>query len=207
MKFTSVALALGLIAQIGFCAAPASDSTIEFENPWVRIVRVHYAAHVKTAVHDHPPTPTVYVYSTDGGRLRLGHDGEEPVTRPPVKQNGIRFQKGVFERHWVEELDGVNSEYIRVELKTRQVELPDVDVRRAPGDATPYESAFIRIDRVTCPAKSTCPASAHPESPAVVVAGKVAKWVPPNSAPIRNDSEAPQQQVRIELKTEPIAGK
>jgi hypothetical protein len=192
---------LMLLTPTSPAADNGSDATIEFENASVRVVRVHYDAHEKTAVHDHPPTPTVFVYVTDGGRLRIGHDGGESVVRPPVKAGGIRFQKGVFERHAVEELDGVESEYIRVELKTEPVDLPEKDVRIAPGDRTPYESGMIRILRVTCAAHSACPASAHPENPAVVVAGREAKWVAPNSAPAVNHADTPLEQVRVELKT------
>jgi hypothetical protein len=199
-----LAAALLLLAPCvsGFVAN--SDATIELENPYLRVVRVHYTPHEKTAVHDHPPTPTVYVYVTDGGRLRIGHDGEEPTMRPPVKAGGIRFQKGVAETHWVEELDGVDSQYIRLELKTRQVDLPEQDVRRQPADRTPYESGFLRIMRVTCAAHSACPASAHPQDPAVVVYGKDYKWLPAGSAPVKNDSDAPVEQVRVELKTPPL---
>ena len=195
--------ALVVLAGLGPAAVYSTDATIEFENPSVRVVRVHYTPHEKTAVHDHPPTPTVYVYVTDGGRLSIGHDGEESVIRPPVKAGGIRFQKGVAERHAVEEIDGVESEYIRIELKIKPVDLPEVDVRRPPGDRTPYESRMIRILRVTCPAQSACPASQHPENPAVVVTGKKFAWVPAGSAPLRNSTDAAVEQVRVELKTPP----
>jgi quercetin dioxygenase-like cupin family protein len=184
--------------------AAATDSKLEWENPSVRIVRVHYSPHEKTELHDHPATPTVYVYVTDGGRLRMGHEGEEATLRPPVKAGGIRFQKGVNERHWVEELDGLESEYLRVELKTHPIDLPAQDVRRAPADRTPYESGMLRILRVTCPPKSACPASEHPDNPAVVITGTNAVWQPPAAKPLTNPTDAPLQQVRIELKTEPL---
>ncbi len=192
------------LAKIGLYADPVSDSKIEFENEWVRVVRVHYSPHEKTGIHDHPATPTVYVYITDGGRLRLEHDRNDPTVRPPVKMGGIRFQKGVFERHWVEELDGVASEYLRVELKTRQVDLPDLDVRRAPTDRNPYESGMIRILRVTCAANSSCPISEHPEDPAVAVFNAGFVWEPAGASPVVNSSESPMEQVRVELKTKPV---
>jgi hypothetical protein len=181
----------------------STDATIEFENPWVRVVRVHYTPHETTAVHDHPPTPTVYVYVTDGGHLRIGHDGEETVIRPLVKAGGIRFQKGVAERHAVEEIDGVESEYIRIELKIQPLDLPEVDVRRAPDDKTPYESRMLRILRVTCPAQSACPASQHSENPAVVVTGKKFVWVSAGAPALRNTLDTSVEQVRVELKTPP----
>lgn len=182
-----------------------SDSTVEFENAWVRIVRVHYLPHEKTRAHDHPATPTVYVYTTDGGRLRILHAGmEKPVIRPVVKAGAVRFNHGALEHHQVEELDGVASEYIRIELKIQPIDLPEQDVRRAPDDRTPYESRMIRILRVTCPAKSACPGSAHPQDPAVIVTGKKWEWREANAAPVMNATDAPIQQVRVELKSRPV---
>lgn len=185
-------------------AASNSDSTVEFENAWVRIVRVHYLPHEKTRAHDHPATPTVYVYTTDGGRLRILHDDmEKPVIRPVVKAGAVRFNRGAAEHHQVEELDGVASEYLRLELKIEPVDLPAEDIRRAPDDRTPYENAMIRILRVTCAAHSACPVSEHPENPAVIVTGKKFQWRDAGAAPVMNSSAVPIEQVRVELKSKP----
>jgi len=79
-------------------AVPQSDSTLELENAWVRIVRVHYLPHEKPARTITPPT--VYVYTTDGGRLRIVHDEmEKPVIRPVVKAGAVRFNRGAAEHH------------------------------------------------------------------------------------------------------------
>ena len=186
-------------------ANPQSDSTLEFENASVRIVLVHYLPHEKTRAHDHPATPTVYVYTTDGGRLRIVHDEmEEPVIRPAVRAGAVRFNHGVAEHHQVEELDGVPSEYLRVELKIEPLELPKDDVRRAPDDRTPYENAMIRILRVTCAAHSPCPASGHPESPAVIIEAKKFQWRDADTQPVMNPSAMSLEQVRIELKSKPV---
>jgi len=187
-----------------FFGTSKTDSKIEFENAWARIVRVHYTAHEKTRYHDHPSTPTVYVYTTDGGRLRILHDEkEEPVIRPVVKANSIRFNRGALEHHQVQEMDGVASEYLRLEMKIEPVDLPEADVRRAPGDATPYESRMLRIMRLSCPAHSACPGSAHPEDPAVEVIGSHWRWVAPHDHAYSNDTAAPISIVRVELKTKP----
>jgi hypothetical protein len=186
-------------------AVPQSDSTVEMENAWVRIVRVHYLPYEKTRAHDHPATPTVYVYTTDGGRLRIVHDEmEKPVIRPVVKAGAVRFNRGAAEHHQVEELDGVASEYLRLELKIEPIDLPQDDIRRAPADRTPYENAMLRIVRVTCAPNSACPASEHPENPAVIVTGKKFQWLDANAAPIVNSSPAPLEQVRVELKSKPL---
>jgi quercetin dioxygenase-like cupin family protein len=176
-----------------------SDAALEFENSLVRIVRVRYRPHQKTAMHDHPATPTIFVYVTDGGRLRIGHEGEDAVIRPPVKAGAIRFQHAVAERHVVEELDGVASEYLCLELKAQPPDQPPADVRRAPDDRTPYESPTLRIFRVTCPAHAVCPPSAHPEDAAVVVAGRDFRWEPAATPPVSNSSGTAWEQVRVEI--------
>jgi hypothetical protein len=187
-------------------ATSKTDSKVEFENAWVRIVRVHYAAHEKTRYHDHPSTPTVYVYTTDGGRLRIVHDEkEEPVIRPAVKANSIRFNRGAVEHHQVEEMDGVASEYLRLELKIEPIDLPDKDVRRAPDDSTPFENSMLRILRSTCAAKSVCPASEHRDDPAVEVIGSHFRWVWPDDRGFTNGTNGPVSIVRVELKSRPAS--
>jgi hypothetical protein len=176
-----------------------SDATLEFENPLVRIVRVRYRPHQKTAIHDHPATPTIFVYVTNGGRLRIGHDGEEAIVRPPVKAGAIRFQHATSERHIVEELDGVASEYLRLELKAQPPDQPPADVRREPEDRTPYESSTLHIYRVTCPAHAACPPSAHPEDAAVVVTGREFRWEPAGTPPPSNPSGTAWEEVRVEI--------
>ena len=192
-------LAFCLLASIGHTQVAPSDSTLEFENPLVRIVRVRYKPHQKTAMHDHPATPTIFVYVTDGGRLRIGHEGEEPAIRPAVKAGAIRFQHAVAERHVVEEMDGVASEYLRLEFKKQPADQPPTDVRRAPDDRTPYESPTLRIYRVTCAAHTTCPVSAHPQDPAIVVTGREFRWEAAGTPPAENSSGVAWEQIRVEI--------
>jgi hypothetical protein len=193
-----VCLTLAIAATLGAQVVP-SDATLEFENALVRIVRVKYRSHQKTAMHDHPATPTIFVYVTDGGHLRISHDADEPVIRPAVKAGAIRFQRAVAERHTVEEVDGVASEYLCLELKAQPPDQPPADVRRAPDDRTPYESPTLRIYRVTCPAHAVCPPSAHPEDPAVVVTGREFRWEDAGAPSLSNSSGAAWEQVRVEI--------
>ena len=147
-------LLLTLLAQDPFRVA-ARNYTLEFENDWVKIARVRYKPYDKTVLHDHPSAPAVFVYVTDGGRLKFAHEEYGPMIRTPVQAGAIRYNRGRTEKHTVEELDGVTSEYLRVELKMKPVDLPERDVRRAPEDRTPFASKMIRILRVTCQPLST----------------------------------------------------
>ena len=48
----------------------------------MRVLRVLYKPRRKTAEHDHPATPTSYVYLTHGGRLKISRGDE---TRESVR--------------------------------------------------------------------------------------------------------------------------
>jgi hypothetical protein len=141
------ALILSFVAfQDPFKVAP-DDYKLLFENEYVRVVRVTYGAHQKSPVHDHPATPTVYVYTTDGDRMSISHEDGPNIIRPVVKMGQIRFNRGLAEHHTMENLGDKRSVYIRVELKTKPEGLPDKDVRLAPVDPS-FENAMIRISRV-----------------------------------------------------------
>ena len=92
---------------------------VEFESSWVRVVHVHYAAQSILPQHDHPKTPTLYIYLTDAGPVRFKHTGANPYTldRPAVKQGGFRLNPGVLEEHEVENIGGTPTDFLRVEFK------------------------------------------------------------------------------------------
>jgi hypothetical protein len=188
-----VALIVWLLAfQDPFQVAP-DDYKLELENRYVRLVRVTYGPHQKSPVHDHPGTPTVYVYTTNGGKMQISHEDGPMVERPAVQAGQIRFNRGMPEHHTMENLGDTRSEYIRVELKTVPVDLPDKDVRLSPADAG-FENAMIRISRV---------AGTGPERYAsvyvVIGSGKTA-FVPAGGS---YAGAAGESVVKVELKTAP----
>jgi hypothetical protein len=96
---------------------------LEFENDWVRVVRVHYAPHEKLPAHEHTPTASAYVYLNDGGPVVFKHIDKEygAVTRPATKAGSFRVYHGIQEHHEVENQSDVPSEFLRVEFKTDPV--------------------------------------------------------------------------------------
>jgi quercetin dioxygenase-like cupin family protein len=94
-----------------------------FENGCVRVIRVSYAPLEKLPVHDHPDKPTVYVYLNDSGPVRFSHVGEDPfsLVRPAEKAGTFRYSPGRLEKHEVENLGHVPSEFLRVELTQLQL--------------------------------------------------------------------------------------
>jgi hypothetical protein len=185
-------LILSLLAfQDPFKVAP-DDYKLEFENEYVRLVRVTYGPHQKSPVHDHSATPTVYVYTTDGGRMSISHEDGPNIIRPVVKVGQVRFNRGMAEHHTMENLGDARSEYIRVELKTKPLDLPEKDVRMAPTDPD-FENAMIRISRV---------ASGAPEvNPSVYVTLGTGRctFVPANG----KYTPTPDPVLKVELKTAP----
>ena len=78
--------------------------TLQFENDWVRVVRVHYEPHAKLPTHAHNELAAAYVYLSDGGPVVFGHIGASygAATRPPTKAGSFRLYRAVKEVHEVE---------------------------------------------------------------------------------------------------------
>lgn len=91
---------------------------LEYQNEYVRVIHVHYAAHQKLPLHNHSEKPTVYVYLTDSGPVRFSHIEEHPFSllRPPEKAGAFRVSPGRLEKHTVENVGDIPSEFLRVEL-------------------------------------------------------------------------------------------
>jgi quercetin dioxygenase-like cupin family protein len=207
-------LAVTAVAQDPFTAA-SDHYLLLLENPWVRVARVTYGPHETAPVHDHPLTPTaLYIYLTDGGEFRFKHitglkTAGYVVARPAVKAGAIRFSHSARETHSVEYLGDQPTEYLRIELRTEAPVIPLRDVRIPPAAMDPaisavrreFENEQLRILRVVCAPKETCPPSQHEDDQALVVVmtgpGKgTVRWCP-------KAETGPLEEVRIELKTDP----
>ncbi|MBL8177718.1 MAG: hypothetical protein JNK48_23775 [Bryobacterales bacterium] len=185
-----------LLAMTAFAQDPykvaAKNYKLEFENDWVRVSRVRYEPGDKTAVHDHPSLPTVYVYLTDGGEIQFGHQEFYALRRRPVKAGQIRFNRGNRETHTTEYFGDKASEYLRVEFKT-EADRPAKDVQIAPEDQTPFENKMLRIERC-----GPCKAVAAP-SVLVSLKERSAQWLDANAAMFTEG-----EQVRVEVRSRPL---
>jgi len=98
---------------------------LQFENDWVRIIRVHYGPKVKLPVHDHAQWAAAYVYLNDSGEIIFKHmerGGSNPITRQPTKAGAFRLYKAIKEVHEVENPTDIPSDFLRVEFKTKVAE-------------------------------------------------------------------------------------
>jgi len=121
---------------------------LEFENDWVRVVRVHYDAKSQLPEHQHPAGITVYLYfNASDGVLFTHADGSEPLPRPPVKPGAIRVGHGPLEGHTVTNNAATPSDFLRVLLKADHDTFRNPITRMPPG-VMDYEHAKIRVSRI-----------------------------------------------------------
>jgi hypothetical protein len=141
---------------------PPNYTTILTNNTF-KVIRVHYGPHEKVPVHDHPAIPTVFVYLNNSGPVNIIHEEPKPetITRPPTHLGAFRIGPGIIERHAIENLSDLPSDFLRVEL-------PHLDDRitefRGPAptdlthniDATEFSSPHLTIRRVLCVEAAPC---------------------------------------------------
>lgn len=165
-------------------AAHGQDATsvysTQFENDWVRLVRVRYPANSKLPVHGHPPSITAYVYLSQSSPVRFTHHGSRThvVTRQPTTPGGFRVSRGGDETHSAENLGPIASEFLRVEFKTDPAGATSPfyrDNRPLAASTTVttdvrFTNAQMRITRVGVPAGQTAEIATAANTPALLIA-------------------------------------
>lgn len=177
-KFLSLALLLSgpisITAQQG-PSLPPNYTTI-LTNDTFKVIRVHYGPHEKVPVHNHPAIPTVFVYLNNSGPVNIIHDQPKPftITRPPTHLGAFRVGPGIIERHAIENLSDLPSDFLRVELphlhdKITEFRGPAPTTLTHNIDATQFSSPHLSVRRVVC--VDTTPCTVPPPSvPSVLVA-------------------------------------
>lgn len=178
-------LAIHSFAQDPVKIAP-QNYKLEFENEWVKVLRVHYGAKEKIPEHDHPATGTAYVYFNDSGPVIFKHVGLSygAVTRPATKAGSFRLYRATKETHEVENPSDTPSDFLRVEFKTE----PTGDKKLygkffreevAAGEnfqKVQFENEQIRVTRLICAPGKSLNLSANSSDPALLVALSAAKF-------------------------------
>jgi hypothetical protein len=153
---------------------------LQFENEWVKVVRVHYAAGAKLPEHSHPAASIAFVYLTDSEPVVFKHGGSmnRSATRPAVKAGSYRLARGNSEVHSVENASDQTSAFLRVELKTDPAGVRGFR-RRVPvqastsGDSSievEFTNAQVRISRLRIPAGKAVDIATTKTEPALLVA-------------------------------------
>jgi hypothetical protein len=154
-----LSLALVTAGQDPTKAAPDSYK-LQFENEFVKVLRVTYAPRSKVPVHDHSKGPAAYVYLSDSGPIRFVHSGwDEPVlTRPATRAGSFRLSPTRFsdETHAAENPGDLASEFLRIELKTGAPDRqslsgrfpPFSGERKAGLSKKEFENSQLRVTRM-----------------------------------------------------------
>lgn len=179
VMMATVLLALTAFAQDPLRVAPEAYK-LEFENEWVKVTRVHYAAKVKLPAHDHTETGAAYVYLNDSGPVLFRHFNLSygAVTRPATKAGSFRLYKAVKEVHEVENPNDGPSDFLRVEFKTgsdaakplrgkffREDQAAGENIRKLH-----FENDQIRATRLVCATGKACEIAANAAEPVLLVA-------------------------------------
>jgi hypothetical protein len=188
MRRSLLTVVLSACAGLTVVAAAAQDPLVvspdayrlEFENAWVKVVRVVYGPKAVIAPHLHTERASAYVYLNDGGPILFKHEGlpYAGVTRPATKAGSFRVYKGIHEVHSVENPTATPSDFLRVEFKTEPVEeatlkgkfFRDASTPAPMSQQTQFENAQVRITRVRVATGETLTLTAGVEQPALLVA-------------------------------------
>ena len=236
MKLAVTALVLTssiatLVAQDPLIVLPDAYKK-QFENEWVRVVRVHYPPHAKLPAHAHNALPAAYVYLNDGGPVLFKHIDASygPATRPPTKAGSFRVFRGLEEIHEVENPSELPSDFVRVEFKTDPVDARTLRGRyfrpAAAGgenlEHVQFENAQVRITHVICAPGRPLRLTAGASEPSLLIAFQAARfrddtstvslrigqerWMPAGSTvTLENLGPEPRELLRFDFKTGPAA--
>jgi hypothetical protein len=188
VKYFATTLAILGMALIRTGSALAQDPVItlpdayrlQFENEWVKVVRVKYAAETKLPEHGHPAASLAFVYLTDAEPVVFTHSGSSTrsVTRPAVKAGSYRLARGDSEVHSVANDSASGSEFLRVELKTNPAGVRNFR-RRVPAPArqstensteVEFSNAQVRISRIRIAAGDAVDVITTETEPALMLA-------------------------------------
>jgi hypothetical protein len=157
---------------------PANYKTI-LTNSTFRVISVHYGPHEKVAIHNHPDTPTVYVYLNNSGPINIIHEEKDgtqsTIVRPPTHTGAFRISPGQLERHAIENPGDLESNFLRVELLNMRLGDDALEFRgKAPADLshnlsdTEFTSPKLSVVRTICIDPKPCALTPSPMSSVVV---------------------------------------
>jgi hypothetical protein len=194
-------LAITASAQDPLRVAPRAYR-LEFENEWVKVVRVHYGPHEKIPAHDHTERAVAYVYLNDGGPVIFKHIGLDygAVTRPATKAGSFRLDEAEEEVHEVENTSDLPSDFLRVEFKTRMIDGKTLRGRfhreSWPADENYQKAQFedeqIHVVRLVCARGNRLDVPAGAFGPALLIA-----LSPTRLSMIESKGKAPKLNLRL----------
>jgi hypothetical protein len=196
---------------------------LQFENEWVKVVRVRYAPNAKLPAHAHTALPSAYVYLNDAGPVLFRHIGASygAATRPATKARSFRVFRGIEEVHEVENLSDLPSEFLRIEFKTDAKDVRTLKGRffseRGPAAENvarvQFENEQIRITRLMIAPSRSLNVATHASEPALLIAltdtpsqaRGAERWLEAGErTALKNAGAEPTEFLRFDFKTQPV---
>ena len=203
LRFAIAALLMAGVVQDPTKSLPDSYK-VEFENDYVRVIRVHYDAGAKLAEHTHPAGTTVYVYLNDSEGVVFKHSGNNTraVTRPAVKTGAIRISSGPEEHHTAENTSATASDFLRIWLKTENAGARNM--RRMPPTESEFSNKQVRITRIALEQHDEQTITAKEPALLIELPSGVEQWLDAGaSRPIANHDLRTLNFIRIDFLTKP----
>jgi hypothetical protein len=129
---------------------------VQFENEWVRLVRVTVPAFARIPEHTHPPGLMMHVYLNDAEPLTFIHarSAAGTILRPAVKARSYRIGRTHAETHSILNIGNGATDWLRLEIKTEGTSSTPSRITAPPlGVATAavveVTHAQIRVTRIT----------------------------------------------------------
>lgn len=221
-----LALSLGALGQaVNDPVVTLPDSyTLQFENDWVKVVKVSYAPYAKLPAHAHTTWTAAYVYLNDAGPVIFSHTDQDyhAITRPATTAKSFRLNRAMREQHEVENTTGTPSEFLRVEFKTEPRDqetmrgrfYSEPDPTGTRSERLQFDNAQLRVTRIVLNPSQRVQVSAS-VAPALLIAVTPApsmqlglgqeRWLDVNqSADFVNGGADTIELLRFDMKTSPV---
>ena len=202
---------------------------VQFENAYVRLVRVRLPGNARLATHTHPAGIMLHVYFNDADPVQFNHDGyPNDVTRPPVRARSYRVGRAKPETHAVNNMGPGLSDYMRVELKTTGDEgmlrrIPATPLVDSNSTVVDMNNTQYRSSRITIRSGAQMEFSATATAPFLLLAltdgmeverttsnrtklvvGGEQFVAPGQRVTVRNTGSTPVQLLRVDMLTPPM---
>ncbi|MES2521596.1 MAG: hypothetical protein V4617_02775 [Gemmatimonadota bacterium] len=224
----SAGVARAQAPQDGLVAYP-NVYKVQFENAYVRLIRVRLPGDANLGDHTHPAGIMLHVYFNDADPVQFNHDGPpNDVTRPHVRARSYRVGRATPETHSVINTGAGTSDYMRVELKTEGDEgllrrIPVIPLVDSTATVVDMNNTQYRSSRVTVASGQSIELTASASQPFLLIALTDAITVTRTGSPpvtlvtggehfvdaaqstvVRNASAGPVQLLRVDFLTKPL---
>ncbi len=238
MNFTLRSLPLALSLTAATVAARAVDAQqdglvaypnvyrVQFENDWVRLVRVTVPGNTTLAAHTHPEGYMIHLYLNDAEPIVFEHEGApHTITRQAVKARSYRVGLATPETHAVVNSHPGSTDFMRIEFKAtpaqalrRRFSAPPIVNETSSTEEVASE--VFKATRVTIASKQSTEIAAGANNTVLLIAlteGTVAEGGlaltigqerfinPGGKETIRNGGDGPIQLFKVDILMKPAS--